>query len=103
METTFLISLVGTALWLGGLWFMPRSLRAGMGLHLASTAVFAVLNIQVGAYPGLVGAGVGVVIMVRAIRRARPRRRSKVEPTRIQTARPSELERVWAEAVSRAA
>jgi hypothetical protein len=95
MESTFLISLVGTLVWLGGLWFMPRSLRMGMGLHLISTGIFAVLNIQVGAYPGLVGAAVGVVIMLRAIRRARPRRRYRPHT-------PGELERVWTEALARA-
>ena len=40
-----------------------------MALHLGSTAVFALLNVLVGAYPGLVGAAVGSVLMVRAIRR----------------------------------
>jgi hypothetical protein len=96
METTFAISLVGTLLWLSGLWFMSRSLRLGMGLHLASTGLFAVLNVQVGAYPGLVGAAVGAVIMVRAIRRARPRRR----PRQTAPQNNSELERVWMEALS---
>jgi hypothetical protein len=95
MESTFLISLVGTLVWLGGLWFMPRSLSLGMGLHLVSTGIFAVLNIQVGAYPGLIGASVGVVIMVRAIRRAR--RRPRYRPHS-----PDELERVWTEALARA-
>ena len=52
------ISLIGTVLWLAGLWFMSRSLRLGMGLQLLSTGMFAVLNVQVGAYPGLVGATV---------------------------------------------
>jgi hypothetical protein len=98
METTFLISLIGTALWLCGLWFMSRSLRTGMALQLASTAVFAVLNVYVGAYPGLVGAAIGVVIMVRTIRRARPRRKT----TRAQevSAHARELERVWTEALA---
>ena len=98
METTFLISLIGTALWLCGLWFMSRSLRTGMALQLASTAVFAVLNLYVGAYPGLVGAAIGVVIMVRTIRRARPRRKT-TRSEKIST-QARELERVWREALA---
>jgi hypothetical protein len=98
METTFFISLIGTALWLCGLWFMSRSLRTGMVLQLASTAVFAVLNVYVGAYPGLVGAAIGVVIMVRTIRRARPRRTTTRRKEVSLQAR--ELERVWTEALA---
>jgi hypothetical protein len=94
METTFVISLIGTLLWLSGLWWMARSLRLGTALHLLSTVVFAVLNIQVGAYPGLVGAVVGMVIMVRTIRRARPK------PGRTRPRRQMAFERVWAEAPS---
>jgi hypothetical protein len=67
MEPTFVISLIGTLLWLAGLWAMSRSVRAGMALHLASTGVFALLNVLVGAYPGLVGAAVGSFLMLRAI------------------------------------
>jgi hypothetical protein len=68
VESTFLISLVGTLLWLGGLWLMSRSLRAGLSVQLASTVVFAVLNVMVGAYPGLVGAAVGAGLMLRTLR-----------------------------------
>jgi hypothetical protein len=97
VEPTFLVSLVGTVLWLGGLWFMSRSLRTGMSLHLASMGLFAVLNVMVGAYPGLVGAVFGVVIMVRTIRRETARRRRQ-QPARRTS---PELERVWSEALER--
>jgi urea transporter len=36
-------------------------------LHLASTGVFALLNLLVGAYGGLVGAAVGSILMLRAL------------------------------------
>jgi hypothetical protein len=100
METTFVISLVGTALWLCGLWFMSRSLRSGMVLQLASTAVFAVLNVYVGAYPGLVGAAIGVVIMVRTIRHARPRPKTTRHGKEKVSTQARELERVWSEALA---
>ena len=68
METTFAISLVGTLLWLSGLWVTTRSLQVGMALQLASTSMFAVLNIHVGAYPGVLGAVVAAFLMLRVIR-----------------------------------
>ena len=102
MEMTFIISLVGTLLWLGGVWFMPRSLRTGMVLQLASTGVFALLNIQVGAYPGLIGAAVGSVLMVRAMRRTAPRRQRPRPQTRSEiSGQARALERVWTEALPR--
>jgi hypothetical protein len=104
IETTFLISLIGTLLWLGGLWLMSRSLRAGLSLQLGSTLVFAVLNVLVGAYPGLVGAAVGVVLMVRTIRidaRRASRRRSANHPAQSTARAAIEAERVWSEALSR--
>jgi UPF0716 family protein affecting phage T7 exclusion len=70
MEPTFLISLIGTLLWLAGLWVVSRSLRAGMALQLASTGAFAVLNAVVEAYPGLVGAALGALLLLRAMRDA---------------------------------
>jgi hypothetical protein len=68
IESTFLLSLVGTLLWLTGLWLTPRSARLAAALQLGSTTVFALLNASVGAYPGLVGGALGAVLLVRAIR-----------------------------------
>jgi hypothetical protein len=102
IDTTFLISLFGTLLWLSGLWVMSRSLRAGLALQLGSTLVFAVLNVLVGAYPGIVGAVVGVGLMLRTMRidaRRAQRRRSSVNVADRHAA--TEAERVWSEALSR--
>src|SRR6185503_1082178 len=70
MEPVFLISLIGTLLWLASLGAMSRSLRAGLALQRVSTGVFAALNVSVAAYPGLIGGALGAFLLVRAIRHA---------------------------------
>jgi hypothetical protein len=94
MEPTFLISLIGTLLWLAGLFVMSRSLRAGMALQLASTGVFAVLNVVVAAYPGLLGSAVGAVLLLRAIRDA-GRQSACTDPAHPEGALPARAPDLW--------